>query len=362
MCFPTLEVRLSTRGEDAGGRGMCQSGSSTVHSASYAVETGPPVGERDAGRISSMTDDESILDPWVAEWFDANPMMRRGLENFTPEMLALARSPAGAPPTREVASVTDEIVNGVPVRIYRAERPSSGVIVYFHGGGWCIGSVGLMDNVARELAHATGATVVSVEYRLAPEHPFPAGLDDCEAVTRRALANAGRFDVLPEQVIAAGESAGGNLAAAVSLRLRGNVDVPLAGQILIYPSLDGGTVAHPSRTQFAGLVVTAAAHVWFWKSYSGGRDLAHDAFAAPLQAETLRGLPPALVVLGGCDLLRDEGRLYAARLREEGVEAEDVCYPGQPHGFVNFMFPAAVDAFERICRWSRARFAAAKGR
>src|SRR5688500_10568446 len=116
--------------------------------------------------------------------------MATPFETLDPEILELARGPAGGPVVREVASVEDGVVEGVPVRFYRPGGAPTGVVVYFRGGGFVIGSIGIMDNVARELAHATGATVISVNYRLAPEHPFPAGLDDCEAVTRWALANA----------------------------------------------------------------------------------------------------------------------------------------------------------------------------
>jgi acetyl esterase len=255
-----------------------------------------------------------------------------------------------------MARVTDEAVAGVPVRIYEPEARLTGLMVYFHGGGMCIGSIGLMDNVAREIAHACGAVVVSVEYRLAPENPFPAGLDDCEAVTRWALGETQRFGVSPANVIVCGESAGGHFAASVSLRLRDDADVALAGQVLIYPGLDNGSSTLPSRKEFAGLTMTEEELDWCWNAYTGGRDLDHDPFAAPLHAESLTGLPPALIVLGGCDFLRDEGRLYADRLREAGVDAEDICYAGQVHGFMNHMHPAASDAYERIGSWVRARF------
>ena len=301
-----------------------------------------------------MTIDEGQLDPWVAEFFEANPMMGQPFEDLSPEMLELARGPVGFPVTREIAHVADEVADGVPVRVYRGDGPPTGVVAYFHGGGFCIGSIGLMDNVARELAHSTGAVVVSTEYRLAPEHPYPAGLDDCETVTRWAAANAARFDA-PNRIAVAGESAGGNLSAAVALRLRDDPDVRLAAQVLIYPVLDANTASHASRKEFEGLVLTQKARDAYWGAYSGGRDVERDPFVAPLQAADLTGLPPALVVLGGCDLLRDEGRLYAARLREAGVDAEDVCYPGQPHGFVNFMFPAAHEAFDRIGGWWHSR-------
>jgi len=210
----------------------------------------------------------------------------------------------------------------------------------------------LMDNVARELAHGTGAVVVSVGYRLAPEDPYPAGLDDCERVTRWAFANAERFGVSARTVAVAGESAGGNLAAAVALRRRDAGDAPLAGQVLIYPQVSG-TTTYPSEVEFDGLVISRAVGAKYWEAYSGGRDLDDDPYAVPLSATRLDGLPPALVVLAGCDMLRDEGRAYTARLREAGVDVDEVCYAGQPHGFVNFDFPAASLAFEHIGEWLR---------
>jgi acetyl esterase len=305
-----------------------------------------------------MADDEGVLDPWVEEWFKANPMYANPLDELTPELLALARMPMEAPVMREIARVRDETIDGVPVRFYEHDTTPTGVVVYFHGGGFCLGSVGLMDNVAREIAHATGATVISVEYRLAPEHPFPAGFDDCTAVTRWAVAHATELGAASDRVVVAGESAGGNLAAAVSLRLRDEGDPPLAGQVLIYPTVDTDADAHPSRAQFDGLVISLKAGKAFDDAYSGGRDVANDPYRAPLRAASLAGLPPAIVVLGGCDMLRDEGRAYTRRLRDAGVTVEEVCYAGQPHGFVNFSFPAAAEAHERIGEWTRAVLAA----
>ena len=301
-------------------------------------------------------DDEGVLDPRVAEWLEANPMMATPFEDFSPEMLALARGPVGAPPTRTIARVTDDVVDGIPIRIYEHDHPPEGLVVYLHGGGFCIGSIGLMDNVARELAHCASATVVSVEYRLAPEHPYPAGLDDCERVTRWALAHAAQLGARPDCVAIAGESAGGTLAAAVALRLRASAEVPLAAQVLIYPGMDGTSWDRPSRTQFEGLILTRHSMEAYWERYTGGRDLDADPGAVPLSAPSLADLPPAMVVLGGCDLLRDGGRAYATRLRDEGGEVEEACFAGQPHGFVNFALPAAADAFDRIGPWLRSVF------
>jgi acetyl esterase len=299
--------------------------------------------------------EEGTLDPWVSDWIAANPQRATPFEDLSPEMLELARSPFGFPPTRDIAHITDEQVGGVPIRVYQGDGDPTGLVVYFHGGGFVIGSIGLMDNVARELAHHSGATVVSVGYRLAPEDPFPRGLDDCESITRWSVANAGRFGLSSSQVAVAGESAGGNMAAAVSLRLRDQGSISLAGQVLIYPGV-AGRLTHPSAEEFDGLIISRRAGEQYWAAYSGSQNLDRDPFAAPLYAPSLAGLPPALVVLGGCDLLRDEGRAYAERLRHEGVDVDEVCYPGQPHGFINFDFPAAALAHERIGQWLRATF------
>ena len=296
--------------------------------------------------------DEGVLDPWVAEWIEANPLFP------IRDIYTYARGDISPfPVKRELADVHDEVVEGIPVRIYEVEGEPTGLLVYFHGGGYCIGSISIMDNVARELAHACQATVVSVEYRLAPEDPFPAGLDDCETVTRWALADTARFGIDPTKVMVAGESAGGNFAASVSLRLRAAVDMPLAGQVLIYPGVDNGVEPSQSRKDFGGLGMSVEDLDWCWAAYTGGRDVNDDPFVAPLRAESHADLPPAIVVLGGCDFLRDEGRAYAAKLRGAGVDVEEICYPGQIHGFVNQMFPAAADAFERIGTWVQARFA-----
>jgi acetyl esterase len=309
------------------------------------------------GRIGRVGTDEGVLDPWVADWFAANPMFVTPLPNLSREVLELARSPIGGPPTRDIAKVTDDVVAGVPVRLYQHDTTSTGVVVYFHGGGFCIGSIGLMDSVARELAHSSGATVVSVEYRLAPEHPFPAGLDDCVAVTRWASANAARLGVDPSRVAVAGESAGGNLSAAVALRLRDAGDTRLAAQVLLYPVLDSKRASYASRAEFDGIVINWQTREMFHDAYAGENNIDDDQYALPIRADSLTGLPAAMLVLGGCDPLRDEGRAYAQRLREDNVAVDELCCAGQPHGFLNFGFPAAAEAFARIGAFLRSAFA-----
>ena len=284
---------------------------------------------------------------------EGQPAARLDDGGFSPRGARAGPGPGRSPPTRTIDHVGDEVADGVPVRIYRHERPAAGLVVYFHGGAFVVGSIGIMDNVARELAHAGNAVVVSVGYRLAPEHPYPAGLDDCETVTRWALDNATRFDLSSSAVVVAGESAGGNLATAVSLRLRDAGNRALAGQVLVYPCTDGPAVPYPSRQQFGRAD-------WVWETYGGGRDLAGDPYAIPMDTVSLEGLPPALIVLAGCDALRDEGRAYAARLQEDGVEVDEACYPGQPHGFINYGFPAAGAALATIGGWLEGRFDAAQ--
>lgn len=294
--------------------------------------------------------DEGVLDPWVAEWLAANPRPFKIMDIYT-----LARSKDLIfPTTVEVAHVADDEVDGIPIRIYTPFGDTTSLIVYFHGGGYCVGSIAIMDNLARGLAHACGAMVVSVEYRLAPEHPFPAGLDDCETVTRWAIEHAAALVGTEVPVLVAGESAGGNLSTAVAMRLRDSAASGLAGQVLIYPGVAGGSDPMPSRSEFAGYTMDADEIEWCWSAYSGGRNIDHDPYAAPLRAPSLAELPPAIVILGGCDFLRDEGRAYARRLSAEGVDTVEICYPGQIHGFMNHGHPISTDAFEQIGAWVRA--------
>ena len=297
--------------------------------------------------------DEGVLDPRIVAMQADNPNLLTPMADHSPEILALARTVSLGPPTVHLDAVSDEEIGGVPVRIYTHADPAPGVVVYLHGGGFVLGGIEVMDGVARELARATRCPVVSVGYRLAPEDPFPAGLDDCEAVTRWAIAEAAtRFGAPAGSVVIAGESAGGNLAAAVALRLRDAGATGLAGQILIYPGTDGRATRYPSQDEFDGLVLDREQRDYFWSAYGGGRPLDDEPYAAVLRHETLVGLPPALVILGGCDVLRDEGRAYAERLAAEGVPTEEVCVPGQPHGFVNFGFPGAVDAYAAVTRFT----------
>jgi acetyl esterase len=281
------------------------------------------------------------------------------IEQQTPEQVREGYARLAAMMSREdVASVADRSVptpaGDVPVRVYvplgdgaaGADAADGGrarpVLVYLHGGGWTMGSVETHDNTCRSLANGSGAVVVSVEYRLAPEHPYPAALDDCEAAIRWVADNAGELGVDAGRLAIGGDSAGGNLAAVLAQRLRDG-GPPIRFQLLVYPAVDM-TLAHPSFEENAeGYFLTKGAMLWFGHNYLGAVEIdPTDPRVSPLLAapEALAGLPPALVITAEYDPLRDEGEAYAAALRAAGVEATATRYDGVIHGF--FQLPDAI--------------------
>jgi acetyl esterase len=257
-----------------------------------------------------------------------------------------------------VAEEIDLAVTGpggdVPVRAYvpaggAAPRP---VVVWLHGGGWMIGSVDSYRAPVRRLANASGAIVLSVDYRLAPEHPFPAAVHDTLAAVRWAASESGAVGGDPARVAVAGDSAGGNLAAVAANRLRGEVDLRL--QALVYPVTDSG-VNTPSFRAFADRFgLTAATMRRFWDVYLDGAE-GSDPHASPLRTDDLAGVAPAWVLTADHDVLRDEGEAYAAALERSGVPVELRRWPGTIHGFVRWQAAAAVsreavDALGRALR------------
>jgi acetyl esterase/lipase len=245
-------------------------------------------------------------------------------------------------PGEPVAEVRDGMAGGrVPVRLLVPET-SQGVVVYLHGGGWVTGTLDSFDAPLRALANAAGATVAAVDYRLAPEHPFPAAVDESLAAVRWLAA-----ELEDEPLVVAGNTAGGNLAAVVARRLRG--EVPLRLQVLIYPVTDAA-LETPSKREFAerhGL--TAAGMRRFWSLYLGGAD-GSDPDVSPLRAADLAGVAPAFILTAEADVLRDEGEAYAAALREAGVSVELIRWPGTIHGFFRWVGAAAPprDAIARV--------------
>jgi acetyl esterase len=215
------------------------------------------------------------------------------------------------------------------------ERRTRPLIVYFHGGGWVVGGLDTHDGICRFLAHEVDAGVLSIDYRLAPEHEFPAAADDAVAAFRWAAREAGTLGFDAARVAVAGDSAGGNLSAVVSLvTTREGGPRPMA-QLLIYPVTDLANRAPSYRLFAEGFFLTAAEMEWYIGHYLPGRDAARDPHASPLLAPDLSGLPPALVLTAGFDPLRDEGEAYARRLEEAGVRVWLRRFPGLVHGFCN---------------------------
>jgi acetyl esterase len=207
-------------------------------------------------------------------------------------------------------------------------------LVYFHGGGWVVGSLASHDHLCRSIASDAGVAVVSVDYRLAPEHPFPAAVDDADAATEWVSAHAASLGIDPGGLAVGGDSAGGNLAAVVARHARDRGGPAIAFQLLVYPIADAD-LNTPSYLEFAdGYMLTRAAMSWYWDQYASNPAQRVDPDASPLRAEDLSGLPPALVITAGYDPLRDEAEAYARRLADAGVTVRLSRYEGMIHGFL----------------------------
>ncbi|MFF4321952.1 alpha/beta hydrolase [Streptomyces sp. NPDC001568] len=262
------------------------------------------------------------------------------------DVTALRAAAVPGPPGPEVASVCDTVAGGVPVRVYdpapgAADRP---LVVWFHGGGWVMCGLDTHDRLCRELALASGAVIVSADYRLAPEHPWPAAADDALSVLLWARAEAPARGCDPARVVVAGDSSGGNLAAVTALR----APELIAGQLLAYPPLDA-SMGSESVTKYGRDHFHTAAHMaWYWDQYGG--DPAHP-HVSPLCAPDLAGLPRTLIVLADCDPLRDEGLAYGRRLGQAGVDCEVRLHPGVFHGFLGLPLPAGAAARAGMAAW-----------
>ncbi len=246
------------------------------------------------------------------------------------------------PEPPELASVEPLTIpspaGSIPARIYTPTelRKVNGLapgLVFFHGGGWVIGDLDSHDVVCRKLADEGELMVVSVDYRLAPEHKFPAAVDDAIAATKWIAENAKRFGIDASRLMVGGDSAGGNLAAVVTISARDGNGPDIAGQVLIYPAIDFA-MTHPShREPETSILLTHSVILWFRDHYLNGAADVGDWRASPARAGTLIGLPPAYVLTAGADPLRDEGDDYARRLKEAGVAVTHRTFPGQFHGF-----------------------------
>ena len=242
------------------------------------------------------------------------------------------------PPGAPVARVDNRSVPGpagdIPVRIYwPTEQTPLPVLVWFHGGGWVLGTLDASDHTCRELANSAGCIVVSVDYRLAPENKFPACADDCEAAYYWAVENAASFGGDPRRVAVGGDSAGGNLAAVVSLRAKERGRQVPVFQVLVYPVTDSDFDRASYVENAEGYQLTRKSMRWFWDLYVNGPDEMAHPHAAVMRAADLSGMPPALVITAEFDPLRDEGEAFGERLREAQVPVTVTRYDGMIHGF-----------------------------
>jgi acetyl esterase len=260
-------------------------------------------------------------------------------------------------PGEEVASVDDRSIPGpsgeIPVRIYTPEGTGPfAVLVFFHGGGFVIGDLESHDKECRALTNRAGCTTVAVDYRLAPEHPFPAAAEDCYAALEWVGAHAESFGGDSTRIAVGGDSAGGNLSTVVALMTRDRGGPTLRFQLLIYPCVDArDNDLYPSRAENqAGPFLLRATMDYFMEHYFAGckdREASRrDALASPLLAESLAGLPPALLVTAELDVLRDEGEAYGAALEAAGVDVDLHRYDSQPHAF--FQLSPILDAGKQV--------------
>jgi acetyl esterase len=292
----------------------------------------------------------------------------RAIEDMTPtearaQMEALARARKGDP--SPVAKVEEMRIPGpggaIPLRVYRPDATGPvPAIVYYHGGGHVIGSLDTHDAVARNLCAGAGALVVSVDYRMGPEHRFPAAVEDSFAALRWVADSAAQLGIDPDRIGVSGDSAGGNLAAVVALMARDAGGPTLRLQSLVYPVTDYGMTGASYRTYAQGYgILTSGAMAWFRDHYLTGPADAEDWRASPLKAASLQGVAPAFITIAECDVLHDDGTRYAEALRRAGVPVEVREYPGMIHAFFG-MAPGVDDALkaqQAVCAAFRDAFA-----
>ncbi|WP_031068550.1 alpha/beta hydrolase [Streptomyces sp. NRRL WC-3742] len=260
--------------------------------------------------------------------------------------LADIQASAGTP--EPVAAVEEHRIPGpggdLTLRLYRPEPPGRELpaLLYLFGGGWTLGSPDTSDAICRRLTNAVGCVTASVGYRLAPEHPFPAALHDCHAALRQLVHRASEFGIDPTRLAVGGDSAGGNLTAALTLLLRAEGGPSLRHQLLVYPNTDHGADTPSLREHDDPALFNRRSVAWYWGHYLADPADGARPYASPLRADTLAGLPPATVLTAEYDPLRDEGEQYAEALRAAGVPVDLRRYEGVPHGF--FAMTGTLDA------------------
>lgn len=245
--------------------------------------------------------------------------------------------PALAGPVEPIREVVNRFIPGptsdLPIRIYRPTTSSSApAIIYFHGGGWVLNFLDIYDASLARLANQSGATIISVNYQKAPEHPFPVPFDDCYATLLWAIANAAELTIDASRIGVAGDSAGANLASGVAIKARDN-GISLAFQLLIYPCNDRDFTSESYIKNATGYGLSTQAMQWFWEQYLQGNEHDLNPYAIPAQATSFKNLAPAIVITAQYDPLLSDGENYAALLKRDEVEVSYTEYPGMIHGF-----------------------------
>jgi acetyl esterase len=290
------------------------------------------------------------------------PLYTLSLEQARAEDLKAIQEAAADP--EPVAGVVDRDIPGpggdLRIRIYRpAGDGPLPALVYFFGGGWTLGTIDTSDGICRSLTNAAGCATVSVGYRLAPEHKFPAAVEDCHAALRWVAGNAADLGLRADRLAVGGDSAGGNLAAAVTLLARERGGPALVHQLLVYPNTDYASDTPSLHENTDPLLFNRTSVDWYWGHYLAAPEDGAHPLASPLRAPSLAGLPPATVLTAEYDPLRDQAEQYAERLRQAGVPVELTRYPGMVHGF--FAMSGVLDAAGRAIAHAADRLRAAFG-
>jgi acetyl esterase len=296
---------------------------------------------------------ERIREAGIPPWRSLDPVVGREVYRKRARLFAADPQPAG-----DVWDTTIPAAHGtIPVRVYRPQHgPRRPIFIYLHGGGWTLGDLDTHDAICRRIASAADCMLVSVDYRLAPEHRYQDQLDDVATSVRWLAEHGGELGGDPTRLALGGDSAGGNQTAGMCLRLRDEGGPRIDLQVLIYPSTAPYFDTLSYHVNGEGYWLTRADCIWFWDNYLGPDPAARcDPYAAPGTATDLRGLPPALIITAGFDPLRDEGEVFGLKLRAAGVPVQVRRFPGMIHGFVGVPtpIPAGVRAVSMIADATR---------
>lgn len=274
--------------------------------------------------------------------------------DLTRQALILASSVKMAPAKLariETRTITGPTGDELKLRVYwpHGDGPF-GACLYFHGGGWVLNNIDTHDDLAQRLAEASGCVFVSVDYRLAPEHKYPSAIEDAYAALKWVVSNSGELQIDPNKIAVCGDSAGGNIAAALCLMTRDRNGPPIAFQALIYPITDCDFSRRSYHENSDGYFLTTSQMRWFWQHYVSSSEQMQEPYASPLRAKSLKGLPPALILTAEFDPLRDEGEAYGAALGAVGIAVEVHQYHGMIHAFIKRVdqFDAAIQAIRQI--------------